>query len=389
MGKRCTYQTVTTDGTQYSCGRDALQDSAYCYLHDTSLDIEMKTDLLKEEFNGDFSGADLIGVHLPHADLKGINLEQAVIENANFENANLKGAVLKGANLREAHFTGADLRGVFLSEALLELADLTEADLTGAFLKSTNLENANLCGATLKGAFLLDASLKWANLTETDFTEANLIEADLTGANLIGANLKEADLTAADFTDAFIEGFKISNTNLINVMWAKKKPKSKDMDLSQVRCTLHELVQIKNYYQEMGNFKMADAFYVEQMERIQRLLPKNERTMLSRAGYGFWKLSSNYGVSLIRWQMLFFGMATFFGSLYWKFGLVRYSDNPSIPVTGFSNFYFSFITITTLGFGDIIAKKGAGEFVVTLEVLIGYMMLGVLMGIFTKKFIRN
>lgn len=161
------------------------------------------------------------------------------------------------------------------------------------------------------------------------------------------------------------------------------------MDLSQIRCTLHELVQIKNYYQEMGNFRLADAFYVEQIERIQRLIPKDERTILNRAGYGFWRISSNYGVSLLRWQIIFFSMATFFGFLYWKFNLVRYSDTPSTQVTGFSNFYFSFITITTLGFGDIIAKKGVGEFVVTLEVLIGYMMLGVLMGIFTKKFIRN
>lgn len=161
------------------------------------------------------------------------------------------------------------------------------------------------------------------------------------------------------------------------------------MDLSQIKCGLHELVQIKNYYQEMGNFKLADTFYVEQIERIQRLIPKSERTLLGRTGYTLWRLSSNYGVSLFRWQALFFSMATFFGFLYWKFELIRYS-NPSLEsVKGFSHFYFSFITITTLGFGDIIAKKGIGEFVVTLEVLIGYMMLGGLMGIFTKKFIKN
>lgn len=389
MGKECIYETVTSDGIIFSCGRKALDGSDYCYLHDRSLNIEEKTRLLHHEFNGNFADAHLAGAFLPCADLKGVNLERANLENANLEKVNLRGAVLKEANLKEIHFAGADLKGAFLSDARLELADLTEADLGGAFLKGANLDNANLCGSSFKCAFLLDASLKWANLTEADFTEANLIEADLTGANLIGANLKEADITAADLTNAFIEGFKINNTNLINVIWAQPKPNKKGMDLSQVRCTLHELVQIKNYYMEMGNFKMADAFYVEQIERIRRLIPKNERTLLKKIGYTLWRISSNYGVSIWRWQMLFFSMATFFGFLYWKFGLIRYADNPAETVAGFSNFYFSFITITTLGFGDIIAKKGAGEFFVTIEVLIGYMMLGGLMGIFTKKFIRN
>ncbi len=389
MEKSCIYKTDTSGGGTYSCCRDALADSDFCYLHDVNITADKKVGFLKDEFTNGLSGADLTGAYLPGADLKGLNLERAILEKGNFENTNLKGAVLKDANLKEAHFTGADLKGGFLSDANLELADLTEADLSGAFLKGANLENSNLYGATLKGAFLLEANLKWAHLTEADFTEANLIDSDMSGANLIGANFKEADLSAANLADAFIEGFKINNTNLINVIWVEKRPDNKGGDLSRIRCTLHELVQIKNYYQEMGNFSLADAFYVEQMERIQRLIPKSERTLLNRTGYGFWKLSSNYGVSLVRWQLLFFSMATFFGSLYWKFDLVRYSNHPADPVTGFSNFYFSFITITTLGFGDIIAKKGIGEFVVTVEVLIGYMMLVVLMGIFTKKFIRN
>jgi hypothetical protein len=297
--------------------------------------------------------------------------------------------VLIEANLKGTDFKGADLKGAFFSGADLGKADLTEADIKGAFFKGANLEKADFTGADLTGAFLLEANMAEANLTEANLTEANLIEANLSGANLIGANIKEADLTGANLKDAFIEGFKIYNTNLINVIWAEKKSNKKDMDLSRIRCSLHELVQIKNYYLEMGNFRLADAFYVEQMNRIQHLIPRQERTLLGKIGYGLWRVSSNYGVSLLRWQVLLFSIATFFGLLYWKFELIRYSNPAAGQVEGFSHFYFSFITITTLGFGDIIARKGAGEVLVTMEVLIGYMMLGGLMGIFTKKFIRN
>ena len=389
MSKECVHKIKSSDGTIYTCKRDKIDNSEYCYLHDINMNIEEKIKILKEDFHAGFSGADLTGAYLKEADLSGVNFEKANLEKVNFEKAILRGALFVGANLKRAVLIEADLKGAFLSDADLENADFTEADLKGAFLKGANLENTDFTGADLKSAFLLEANLTGANLTEANLMEANLMEANLTEANLIGANLKEADLTGADLTGAFIEGFKIYNTNLINVIWAGKKANTKGMDLSQIKCGLHELVQIKNYYQEMGNFKLADTFYVEQIERIQRLIPKSERTLLGKTGYSLWKLSSNYGVSLFRWQALFFSMATFFGFLYWEFELIKYS-NPSLEsVKGFSHFYFSFITITTLGFGDIIAKKGVGEFVVTLEVLIGYMMLGGLMGIFTKKFIRN
>lgn len=369
MSKECVYITENTDGTIRTCKRNAIENSDHCYLHDLKMDVEEKVNLLNEEFCDGFSDADLSGAKL--------------------EKANLEGAILIGADLTGANLKGADLKGAFLSEANLERANLTEADLTGAFLKGACLKKANITGADFTSAFLLDANLTGANLLETVFIESNLMDAKLNGASLLGANLKEADLTGADLSEAFIEGFKISNTNLINIIWAEKKPKKNEMDLSKIRCTLHELVQIKNYYQEIGNFKMSDAFYVEQMERIQRLIPKNEKTLPRKTRYVLWKLSSNYGVSIWRWQACLFGIATFFGFIYWKFQLIKYS-NPSLgDVEGYSHFYFSFITITTLGFGDIIAKKGVGEIVVTSEVLLGYMMLGGLMGIFTKKFIRN
>lgn len=369
MCKKCFYQIENSDGTIYFCKKDAIQNSDFCYLHDSSMDIDEKIKLLKADLPDGFSGADFTG--------------------AKFEKADFRGEVFIGANFRGAVLKLVNFQGAFLSEANLEKANLTESNLTGAFLKGSNLKKADLTGADLTSSFLLDADLSGANLIETIFIESNLIEVKLNGASLIGANFKETDMTGANLTGAFIEGFKINNTNLINVIWAEKRTNKNEMDFSKIKCTLHELVQIKNYYQEIGNFKLADAFYIEQIERIQRLIPRNERTIIRRIGYRLWRLSSNYGVSIWRWQAWLLSIAAFFGFVYWKFELIKYSNPLLGPVEGYSHFYFSFITITTLGFGDIIAKKGAGEVVVTLEVLLGYMMLGGLMGIFTKKFIRN
>ena len=54
-----------------------------------------------------------------------------------------------------------------------------------------------------------------------------------------------------------------------------------------------------------------------------------------------------------------------------------------------SCFYFSIVSFTTLGFGDIAAANWFGRFLVTLEVILGYVMLGGLISIFANKFARR
>jgi hypothetical protein len=52
-------------------------------------------------------------------------------------------------------------------------------------------------------------------------------------------------------------------------------------------------------------------------------------------------------------------------------------------------FYYSVVTFTTLGFGDIIPKTTTAAFCVTIEVILGYVMLGGLITIFASKLSRR
>ena len=60
--------------------------------------------------------------------------------------------------------------------------------------------------------------------------------------------------------------------------------------------------------------------------------------------------------------------------------------NERIP-TWFTFYYYSIVTFTTLGFGDIVPKNILAEILVTIEVILGYIMLGGLISIFATKFI--
>ncbi len=50
-------------------------------------------------------------------------------------------------------------------------------------------------------------------------------------------------------------------------------------------------------------------------------------------------------------------------------------------------FYFSVVTFTTLGFGDVTPIGWVGELVVMIEVILGYIGLGGLITIFATKII--
>jgi hypothetical protein len=60
-------------------------------------------------------------------------------------------------------------------------------------------------------------------------------------------------------------------------------------------------------------------------------------------------------------------------------------DKVDEPLTFWKSFYFSIVTFTTLGFGDVVADNTSARILVTLEVILGYIMLGGLISIFANK----
>lgn len=101
----------------------------------------------------------------------------------------------------------------------------------------------------------------------------------------------------------------------------------------------------------------------------------------------FWNLTSKCGQSLLRWAFLSLGIALIFGFIFLSIGPNAFELRHSN--TGFSFFYYSIVTFTTLGFGDITPKTLLTEILVTFEVILGYIMLGGLISIFATKLARR
>ncbi len=107
-----------------------------------------------------------------------------------------------------------------------------------------------------------------------------------------------------------------------------------------------------------------------------------------------WWLFADCGRSIFRWALWSILFAVLFAVIYHNIFYLNdptyfnqthiYKEWPSL-----SFLYYSVVTFTTLGFGDIVPKPGLLQFWVMLEVILGYIMLGGLISILANKLARR
>jgi hypothetical protein len=94
----------------------------------------------------------------------------------------------------------------------------------------------------------------------------------------------------------------------------------------------------------------------------------------------------DYGRSMLAAFVIAFLIVVVFGALYFIPGIISYGSHHK---TWFSPFYFSIVTFTTLGFGDVTPNGVCGEMLVSLQVIFGYLTLGLLISILANKVARR
>ncbi len=297
-------------------------------------------DLRGADLNGadlrglNLSGRDLSGIQLFNADLRGTNLQDANLEGAELSTANLEGAVLDGANCKQAGFGRANLNQ----------ASLFKTDLEGATLTQASLEQANLSCANLN-----HSRLREANLTGADLTEADLRYAEMSLSNICKADFTNADLRHARLR--MMRQFKSATWIGVDI---------RDVNFSGAYLIRREIVD-QNFIKEFRSYS-----------RLSSIL------------YYPWLWTCDCGRSMLRWCGCIGALLLLFTYLYTLVGI----DYGSYP-TSLSPLYFSIVTLTTLGFGDVAPNCIGGQIVVMLEVSTGYVMLGGLLSIFSNKLARR
>ncbi|MEA3465224.1 MAG: pentapeptide repeat-containing protein [Thermodesulfobacteriota bacterium] len=297
-------------------------------------------------------------------------------------------------DLRGANLNGMDLRGVNLAGRDLSAAQLFQADLCGANLQDTNLEGAEFSAANLEGANLDGANCQRtgfgrANLNNISMFNTNLEQATLTQATLIGANLhcvnlmhsrlREANLSQADLSEADLRYADISLSNIHRTSF-------RNADLRHLRLRMVRRFKSANWIGvDIRDINFAGAYMVRRHIIDQNFIMEFRcYSKITSLLYYPWLITCDCGRSMFRWCCCIAILVVLFSSLF-SFVDLDYG----LYETKLSSLYFSVVTMTTLGFGDVVPKSIGGQLLTMLEVCTGYLMLGGLLSIFSNKLARR
>jgi hypothetical protein len=314
--------------------------------------------------------------------------EEILLEGANIAKARrvtpeqevFSEAYLEDANLSYAHLEGADLRG-----AHLHGANFFDAHLEGAKLELAHLEDANLSKAHLKGAKLLATHLNRAELMFADLEEAILNSADLEGArlnwtDLRGTYLRYTHLKGTRFGQAIVDGF--------TSLWECEVDHDTDF----------RGVGLDNVRIDVGTKQLLE--YNIRRKNWEEWYPKHP--LLRWLVWAFWWMS-DYGISTKRIVGSFFVLVFVFANIYYHWGRIAppgivdclFVDRNGVPVEWWlvplRTLYFSIVTMTTLGFGDMYANAHSvfGHILLSFQVILGYVLLGALVTRFAVLFMAG
>jgi len=272
--------------------------------------------------------------------------------------------------------------------------------LVGYSLKRADLPELNLVNHNSKSGY----DLSYADLYRAKLCGAHLFNIDLHGASLMKADLRNANLHRANLEDCNLLGVKLSNARIENVRWGKQLLQEKNAELAgregNREVMLDCLEQAEEIYRNLrktaenqGLFETSGHFFYKEMLMRRYQLPKfSLHRTISRVvdwfcGYG------ERPLNVVLFSLILIGICTF---IYFFLGL---SSNGrllqiDLSVSLYANFitfleclYFSVVTFTTLGYGDIVPIGPTRPFA-ALQAFTGNFTIALFVVVFVKKMTR-
>lgn len=300
---------------------------------------QIKNRVEAEDFKGDKKQYKKLLEYIEKKDIEGWNEwrkkskeRQAKSEANTFLPLHLEGADLSLAHLEEADLIHTHLEGADLSYSHLEGAILAQVYLEGADLSYSHLEGADLIGIYVGKSDNSKKNETITNLDKTFFGNAILS---------IGDNCNEKEAIKA------LSKAEINDIRFLDPVFGRK---------------LRDEAWLYHYKKQCPWFKKPLQF--------------------------LWWITCDYGRNILLWAVWSLFLALFFASQFFCLGESAFK----VGELGFSfetMAYYSVVTFTTLGFGDIVPVTAKASWWVMAEVVTGYVMLGGLISILANKLARR
>jgi len=251
------------------------------------------------------------------------------------------------------------------------------------------------------------SSWKDLNMTDVIFERRGCFDgAVIESGTFEDAELRHVTFRDVDMANVFTTGASLEEAYMSQARWGKMErgPLGKKLEVREETRANEEGTRValiraesahrnlKESYKNEGDYATAGEFFIREMA-IRRKVAFQDRE------YGYWLMSNliaglcGYGERPTRVIFWWFAFTFTYAFVYFAGQLIEYSDGATeidfTTLGGFLTcFYFSVVTFTTLGFGDISPVTDAGRAVASVEAFTGAFMIALFVLVFGRKMIR-
>ena len=358
---------------------------------------------------------------LPHSiDRRQQKLEgrTCYFNNLCFANADLRNAIIGDAVFIDCDFTKSNLRGCSLSEAVFSGCTFYNSVVAGIETSDnsiTTFANGYYLACSFEMMYFIDANLANSVFTKSSFKDCEMHAANFTRCNLGWCRFEECKMTEinfsgsicneisfndshpirADFSDSNLHSAYFNNVNLRDSNLKRAMLSEVNFNQSTLTGVSFSLAPYKkrlsNFYEWLRG-KNSPAYYKGcQLNSAQ--CSEHIKRQISDAGYAeefacehplaaiLWMIASDCGRSLKLWALWSILVVLLFSIAYSSMDSLLFHKELSLTEA----LYFSVVTFTTLGFGDITPKSELGMLLVIAQVVLGYIMLGKTLAIIAAR----
>ncbi|WP_227357293.1 pentapeptide repeat-containing protein [Haladaptatus salinisoli] len=395
-------------------------------------------------------GCVLIGADLGGSSIGDCYCAQTVffgarLTRATFTDTNLSGAQFQISDLVESEFNGVRMVHGNLSYSAVNNAIFSDVsfgakDVNFLHGDARNVEfrdsvvNSCFSGSPLQGASFQDVSLSSSNINNCDLEKSEFIRCNLANVDFRGSDLYQAQFRENQLDDETDFGERcsyeaVSDWNVENhaTKYYKQSELIKDISQRDWKSKLWLSIRRLKNRSKRDSVELSKAIYT--YRAIQRILQDNylledvstyfvrEQNVRRKIAYSeghYWQWMklvihrgvSNYGESWVRVVVNSLCVILGFGLIYPLIGGVWQSPQSgafhqmffelpfrqviiSEPIRViWINLYFSLVTFTTLGYGDIQPANSVVQALASLQSLIGALLIAYLVVVLSRRRIR-
>lgn len=284
--------------------------------------------------------------------------------------------------------------------AALEARARSGAPMQGFCLKRCRLAGLDLVHRGSHTGYDLSGS----DLYRADLRGAHLFAINLRGASLMKADLRDSNLHCADLRDANLLGVKLDGARLDNILWDERvlqEREAREACRNRQPELMHDLLQqaeevyrnLRIHLEKAGLFEEAGRFFYREMIMRRLQMP---RWSSQRLFSWLVDLFCGYGEQPLRVVLFSMSFVLFCALLYFLVG-IHHGDarlafsldqdlRTNLEELG-ACLYYSVVTFTTLGYGDIV-PLGLSRPLAAFEAFVGSFTIALFVVVFVKKMTR-